>query len=54
MADRDAFAVFVDASSRGLLRAAWLLTGDWALAEDDQLGHEFGWESDPRAHAEIR
>ena len=34
MADHDAFAVFVDASSRGLLRAAWLLTGDWALAED--------------------
>ena len=28
MADHDAFAVFVDASSRGLLRAAWLLTGD--------------------------
>lgn len=30
----DGFAAFVDASSPTLLRAAWLLTGDWAGAED--------------------
>ena len=28
------FREFVDAHSRALLRAAWLLTGDWAAAED--------------------
>jgi RNA polymerase sigma-70 factor (sigma-E family) len=28
------FPEFVKAQSRGLLQAAWLLTGDWALAED--------------------
>jgi RNA polymerase sigma-70 factor (sigma-E family) len=28
------FREFVDTNSRGLLRAAWLLTGDWAAAED--------------------
>lgn len=32
--DDDEFARFVTASSRQLLRTAWLLTGDWALAED--------------------
>jgi RNA polymerase sigma-70 factor (sigma-E family) len=31
---RAEFAAFVDASSRHLLRSAWLLTGDWASAED--------------------
>lgn len=30
----DGFRDFVDASSRTLLRSAWLLTGDWASAED--------------------
>jgi RNA polymerase sigma-70 factor (sigma-E family) len=30
----DGFRAFVDASSRPLLRSAWLLTGDWAVAED--------------------
>jgi RNA polymerase sigma-70 factor (sigma-E family) len=29
-----AFREFVDANSRDLLRAGWLLTGDWAQAED--------------------
>jgi RNA polymerase sigma-70 factor (sigma-E family) len=28
------FARFVDQRQRALLRSAWLLTGDWALAED--------------------
>ena len=31
---RDEFVAFVAASSRSLLRAGWLLTGDWGLAED--------------------
>jgi RNA polymerase sigma-70 factor (sigma-E family) len=30
----DGFAQFVAARERALLRTAWLLTGDWALAED--------------------
>jgi RNA polymerase sigma-70 factor (sigma-E family) len=30
----DGFAQFVDMRQRALLRSAWLLTGDWALAED--------------------
>ena len=30
----DGFREFVDASSRLLLRSAWLLTGDWSTAED--------------------
>ena len=30
----DSFDEFVEASSRSLLQAAWLLTGDWATAED--------------------
>lgn len=30
----DAFAQFVEARERALQRTAWLLTGDWALAED--------------------
>jgi RNA polymerase sigma-70 factor (sigma-E family) len=30
----DGFREFVDANSRALLRAAWLLTGDWSAAED--------------------
>ncbi len=34
MTDRDEFTAFVDSSSRDLLRAAWLLTGDWPTAED--------------------
>jgi RNA polymerase sigma-70 factor (sigma-E family) len=34
VSSRDEFATFVDASGRGLLRSAWLLTGDWPLAED--------------------
>jgi RNA polymerase sigma-70 factor (sigma-E family) len=30
----NSFDEFVEASSRSLLQAAWLLTGDWAAAED--------------------
>jgi RNA polymerase sigma-70 factor (sigma-E family) len=30
----EAFARFVDARQQALQRTAWLLTGDWALAED--------------------
>jgi RNA polymerase sigma-70 factor (sigma-E family) len=33
-AGTDGFARFVEAQQRGLQRTAWLLTGDWALAED--------------------
>jgi RNA polymerase sigma-70 factor (sigma-E family) len=33
-AERDAFAALVDARSGRLLRTAYLLTGDWGLAED--------------------
>jgi RNA polymerase sigma-70 factor (sigma-E family) len=32
--EADGFAEFVAGRSRELLRAGWLLTGDWALAED--------------------
>jgi RNA polymerase sigma-70 factor (sigma-E family) len=34
MAEPEGFREFVDANSRSLLRAAWLLTGNWAAAED--------------------
>jgi RNA polymerase sigma-70 factor (sigma-E family) len=34
VADADGFDAFVRTQSRGLLRAGWLLTGDWATAED--------------------
>jgi RNA polymerase sigma-70 factor (sigma-E family) len=34
MAEADGFAEFVVARERALQRTAWLLTGDWALAED--------------------
>jgi RNA polymerase sigma-70 factor (sigma-E family) len=33
-ADGEDFAKFVDQRQRSLLRSAWLLTGDWGLAED--------------------
>jgi RNA polymerase sigma-70 factor (sigma-E family) len=33
-AGTEGFARFVEARQRGLQRTAWLLTGDWALAED--------------------
>jgi RNA polymerase sigma-70 factor (sigma-E family) len=33
-AKADNFAQFVEARERALQRTAWLLTGDWALAED--------------------
>jgi RNA polymerase sigma-70 factor (sigma-E family) len=33
-AEIDGFAQFVEARERALQRTAWLLTGDWALAED--------------------
>jgi RNA polymerase sigma-70 factor (sigma-E family) len=33
-AEPDGFAQFVEARERALQRTAWLLTGDWALAED--------------------
>jgi len=32
--DSEDFDKFVDLRQRALLRSAWLLTGDWALAED--------------------
>ncbi len=34
MREPDGFGEFVAAHSRALLRAAWLLTGDWSAAED--------------------
>ncbi len=34
MREPDGFGEFVAAHSRALLRAAWLLTGDWPAAED--------------------
>ena len=33
-AEAEAFARFVEGRQRALQRTAWLLTGDWALAED--------------------
>jgi RNA polymerase sigma-70 factor (sigma-E family) len=33
-AEVEGFVQFVEVRRRGLLRTAWLLTGDWALAED--------------------
>ena len=33
-AGAEGFAQFVEARQRALQRTAWLLTGDWALAED--------------------
>ena len=33
-AGAEQFATFVEARERALQRTAWLLTGDWALAED--------------------
>jgi len=33
-AEAEGFASFVEARERALQRTAWLLTGDWALAED--------------------
>ena len=33
-AEVDGFAQFVEVRQRALQRTAWLLTGDWALAED--------------------
>ena len=33
-AEPEGFAQFIEARQRSLLRTAWLLTGDWALAED--------------------
>jgi RNA polymerase sigma-70 factor (sigma-E family) len=33
-ADVEGFAQFVEARERALQRTAWLLTGDWAMAED--------------------
>jgi len=33
-AEPEGFAQFVEARERALLRTAWLLTGDWALAQD--------------------
>ena len=33
-AEAEMFARFVEARERALQRTAWLLTGDWALAED--------------------
>lgn len=32
--EADGFVQFVDTRQRALLRSAWLLTGDWGLAED--------------------
>jgi RNA polymerase sigma-70 factor (sigma-E family) len=33
-AEPEGFAQFVEVRERALLRTAWLLTGDWALAQD--------------------
>jgi RNA polymerase sigma-70 factor (sigma-E family) len=33
-ADGEKFAQFIDVRQRALQRTAWLLTGDWAMAED--------------------
>ena len=33
-AEAEGFAQFVEARQRALQRTAWLLTGDWGLAED--------------------
>ena len=33
-AEAEGFAQFVEARQRALQRTAWLLTGDWAVAED--------------------
>jgi DNA-directed RNA polymerase specialized sigma24 family protein len=33
-AEFEGFAEFVEARERALQRMAWLLTGDWGLAED--------------------
>jgi DNA-directed RNA polymerase specialized sigma24 family protein len=33
-AESEDFARFVDLRQRALLRSAWLLTGEWGLAED--------------------
>lgn len=32
--EAEGFAQFIDARERALQRTAWLLTGDWALAQD--------------------
>jgi RNA polymerase sigma-70 factor (sigma-E family) len=34
VSEREEFDAFVERRSNALLRAAWLLTGDWPLAED--------------------
>jgi hypothetical protein len=34
VSEREEFGAFVDRSSDGLLRAGWLLTGDWHTAHD--------------------
>ena len=36
-AGAEGFAQFVEARQRALQRTAWLLTGDWAVAEDPRL-----------------
>lgn len=44
------FREYVTADSRALLRAAWLLTGDWASAEDlVQTALAKAWQRWPRA-----
>ena len=44
MRDGEQFAEFVRDRSPGLLRAAWLLTGDWHLAQDlVQVALEKSW-----------
>lgn len=44
MRDSEQFASFVRDRSPGLLRAAWLLTGDWHLAQDlVQVALEKSW-----------
>jgi hypothetical protein len=46
-AEADEFARFVEARERALQRTAWLLTGDWALAEDLVRN---GWLDHGRVH----
>lgn len=56
MREPDGFGEFVAANSRSLLRAAWLLTGEWAAAEDlVQTALVAAWPrwasvTDPRAY----
>jgi len=58
-AEPESFLQFIEARERALQRTAWLLTGDWALAEDlvqTALArswprwHRFGRDDDPEIY----